>query len=219
MEKDFEKYSVFGIEPKPVRTLPIIVGSIVLLFIIVIVLSTKVFIENNQPRIDLLYVPSSAVVTLDGEMVGSGETVLSAGEHEIRIEKYGFDPENLTVKTNWGEVTPVHIVMTPNTDETKNWYAENEDDGRIAEGISGYIYDGEANRMIAEYPVLTKLPVFKEDFYIYQQACDEPICILVDTNEDYFEDAIRYFHEKLDDDIGKYRFVFYDYSNPFLGEG
>ena len=74
--------------------------------------------------------------------------------------------------------------------------------------------------MKKRYPILKKLPIYEEDFYIYQQGCDEPtLCILIDTNEDYYNAAINYFRKNLDSDVGKYRFIFYDYSNPFLGEG
>ena len=222
MEDNLEKHSLFGVKPEPTRTTPIIVGCVLLLFVVIIIIAIKAFIESNQPRIDLLYTPESAIVTLDGKVVESGEIVLPAGEHEIKAEKFGFESEELKVEVGWGEATPVHIVMAPNIEETEDWYIsdKNTEDGRTVEGITGYQYEEEADDMALLYPILKKLPVYEEDFYIYQQACDEPtLCILVDTNEDYYEAAIKYFREKLDSDIGEYRFIFYDYSNPFLGEG
>lgn len=219
MDNNLEKHKLFGIEPDPAKTIPIIVGCVALVFVIVIIVAIRAFIESNQPRIDLLYTPESAVVTLDGKIVESGEIVLPAGAHEIKAEKFGFESEEVTVEAEWGEATPVYIVMSPNTDESSDWYIKNEEDGRIVEGITGYRNESESDEMMQQYPILNKLPIYEDDFYIYHQACDEPICILIDTNEDYYDEAIKYFREELDDDIGKYRFVFYDYSNPFLGEG
>ena len=216
MEDGSEENMLFGIKPDSARTVPIIVGCVILVFVIVIILAVKSFIESNQPRISLLYTPKTAVVTVDGEIIGPGEKVLSAGTHEIKAEKYGFETETVTVDVEWGEAIPVQIVMTPNKDETNYWYATNAEDGRILERIMGYQYDGGSGDMTRRYPILKKLPLFEEDFYIYQQGCDEPtLCILIDTNEDYFDDAIEYFREKLDDDIGKYRFFFYDSSFYF----
>ena len=220
MEDDLAKNTFWGIRPDSARTAPIVVGGVILLFVAIIVISVKTFIEANRPRIDLLYAPESAVVLLDGKMVKSGEIVLSAGKHVIRAEKYGFEPEEMDIEVEWGEATPVHFVMTANMEEAKNWYETHTNDGRIADGIIGYRYDSESDEMMRRYPILAKLPIYEEDYYIYQQGCDEPtVCILIDTNEDYFNDAIKYFREELDDDVGNYRFVFYDYSNPFLGEG
>ena len=220
MDDNLEKNSIFGVKPDSARVVPIVVGCIVLLFAVIAVVVIKIVIESNQPRIDLLYTPESALVTLDGEIVESGEKVVSAGKHEIKAEKYGFEPESFTVEVGWGEATPVQIIMTPNKDETSDWYFENEKDGRIIEGISGHQYEAESDDMLLMYPILEKLPIYKDDFNIYQQGCDEPtLCILIDTNEDYYDDAIEYFRAELDDDLGEYRFIFYDYSNPFLGEG
>ena len=221
MEDDLEKNTFWGIRPDPAKTVPIVVGCGVLIFLVIIVVAIKTYIEANQPRIDLLYTPESAMVSLDGEAVAkSGEITLPAGKHEIRAEKYGFEPVEMTIEVGWGEATPVHIVMTPNTEEAKDWYTINENDGRIAEGVMGYRYNAGSDEMIRRYPILAKLPIYEEDFYIYQQGCEEfKVCILIDTNEDYFDDAIEYFRKELDDDLGKYRFIFYDYSNPFMGEG
>lgn len=220
MESNLEKNTFLGIQPDPTRTAPIVVGCVIMMFVIIVIVVIKTFIEANQPRIDLLYTPESAVVSLDGKMVESGEITLSAGKHEIKAEKYGFEPVEMMIEVGWGEVTPVHVAMRPNMEEAGNWYTFNTNDGRIAEGINGYGYNAQSDEMVRRYPILAKLPIYEEDFYIYQQGCDElTACILIDTNEDYFDDAIEFFREKLDDDLGKYRFIFYDYSNPFVGEG
>ena len=224
MEETQEKQKIFGvipvIRPDSKRTLPIIVGSVVIVLVIVIIISIKAFLENMQPRISLLYTPISAVVTVDGRLARSGEIALSAGTHEVKAEKYGFETETRMVEVEPGGATPVYIVMTPVMEETENWHTTHEEDGRIVEGISGYQYDAESESIMSQNPIVNKLPVVTNTFGIYQQGCDEStLCIYIDTYEGYYNTAIEYFRNNLDSDLGKYSFVFRNYSNPFLGEG
>ena len=223
MDNMHEKKKMFGFilegNPDSTKMWPMAVVGAVIMIIVVLVVFIKFFIENNQPRINLLYAPLSAVATMDGKAVDIGEIVLS-GKHEITVEKYGFESQTVEIEPGWGDATPVYIVLTPNMEETEDWYTTHEEDGRILEGINGYSYDAKVNDMIKQYPIIEQLPVIKQDYSFYQQACDEPtLCILVVAEEGYFGDAIDYFKKKLDSDVGKYRFIFSDYSNSFMGEG
>ena len=175
---------LFGIipimNPNPTRTVPIVVSCVVICFVIAIVAFVKFFIESNRPRIDLLYTPLSAVATVDGKVVKSGEILLSAGTHEVKVEKYGFESETRMVEVGNGGATSVHIILEPNMEETKDWYSTHEDDGRVIEGVVGHQYEDESQYMLDQYPILTKLPIKTKSFEIYQQGCDEvTVCILV----------------------------------------
>lgn len=221
--KDEENGKLFNvipiIQPDPARTMPIIVGIVVIIFVTVIALFIKSVVESSQPKINLVYAPTTALVTIDGKITQAGEIVLSPGAHEIKAEKFGFDSETVTVEAEPGKTKPVSIVLTPNREETGNWYNEHEEDGRVVDGAIGYEYDADSKEMLKDYPIIGQLPIINESFKIYQQGCDEPICVLIDADKSQYNAAIEYFREKLDSDIGKYRFVYTNYSNPFLGEG
>ena len=224
MDSSQDNKKLFGfipvVQPDSTRVVPIVAGCVALLFVVVIVIAVKTFIENRQPRIDLLYTPESAVVTLDGKLVEQGEIALSAGTHEIVVEKYGFETQVITVEAESGDTIPVHVILTPEIDDTSDWYKTHKDDGGIADGIVGYQYEAMTQEMMSQYPILNDLPVKKHGFGLYQQACEEDtLCIFVDGYKSFFDDAIDCFRDELDDDIGRYRFVFEDYYNPFLGEG
>lgn len=224
MEEYQDNKKLFGvipiIRPDSARIFPIVVGCIAVVFIVMIIIGIKIFIEQQQSRVDLLYTPTSAVVMLDGELVESGEIVVSPGTHEITAEKYGFEPQTITVEAEAGRTVSAHIVLVPNTDDASDWYYTHENDGKIVEGVVGYQSENEREEMMNRYPVLKKLPINKKEFKIYQQICDEEkMCILVDAYKENYGVAIDYFRDELDGDVGRYHFVFRNYFNPFLGEG
>lgn len=197
------------------------VGALALLIVGVFVYSIIfIIIAKNTATLDVYYTPLSATVTIDGKVVTQRENSVSPGQHEVRAEKYGFEPKTMTVNVAGGETSPVYIILQPNTEFTADWYAKHPDDSTMAEGITGYESDYESEKYYEKYPALSKLPIKQKDYSIYRQVCDiHEACIAVYAESNYREEALDYFREKVDSDVGQYYFIFMSYHNPFMGEG
>lgn len=199
----------------PILIVVVIVGAIG--FLAFLVYTT---INAVTATIDLKYTPVSAVATIDGEVYQAGEITVSPGFHEIKVNKYGFEEQAIAIDVPAGQTTNAYFILESNSDFTANWYATHSEDAIIAEGILGYNTDEDADDVFKKYPALSKLPVKTNYYSFFQTACDNyEVCILIQTDSAHRNEAIAYFRQEIDQDLGRYYFIFSDYHNPFMGEG
>lgn len=195
-----------------------IVAFLILVGIIYVVVHA--IVTMTKSAVDIYFTPLSATVTIDGNEVAQNENRVSPGQHEVRVEKFGFETETFVVDVQVGETVPVYVVLQPNIDFTMDWYLIHPEDSKMAEGITGYELEYRAKKHKEEYPNLSKLPVKQTNYSIYQQECEAyKVCIRIIADINYRDDAINYFKDKIDSDVGKYYFIITDYYNPFRGEG
>ena len=202
------------------RLAPLFFVSIIVFIFILFGFLIYASINRHFATVDLLFTPASSTVKIDGKTYAAGKFKLSPGSHQITIEKYGFTSIEETLELSSNQTTLAYYILTPNADFTQTWYKTNPDDARLAEGITSYLFDASSNNTLKKYPALSKLPVQQTNFSIYQSSCnDAEICIFIDAEPAHYESALTYFKSKIDSDIGRYHFIFKNYSNPFKGEG
>lgn len=190
-----------------------------LFFVTIFVLVTTSIAKLRYSTIELTYTPASAVVTIDGKQVSAGEVRISPGDHVILIEKYGFEPDGKTLTTYPGSSHVINLSLSSNNPATSNWYTYHPNDQKIGEGIGSYEFDHFSEELQKNYPFVKNLPVETANFSIYRSSCEGEVCFYIDADPKYRDEAIEYFKKNLNSDVGKFKFRFKNYSNPFLGEG
>ena len=195
-------------------------GVIGLLMALMVILIAVLGIRNIPPtRIVLNYAPESAVVKVNGKEVDNDVLDLGPGEYKIEVEKFGFESYSSTVTLDRFETETVYAILKPAMVLTENWYDKSSEDSATLDGEMSNAYDAMAKQMVEEFPVTKKLPVKSSDFNIYYGECGEGSCeIIIESESMKYNEAVQYFYRSLDNDLGKYRFVFINYGNQFQGE-
>lgn len=95
----------------------------------------------QPPVIILTYAPAGAVVTLDGKqivpvMLVGNRIGVDPGEHTLTVKMTGFDTYAKTFTLEDGDTLPVNAMLESNSEETKDYYSEHEEEGKVGEWIT-----------------------------------------------------------------------------------
>ena len=200
---------------------PLIIGLLFFGIAFVLVLFGVIiasFASSRSGTLVLNYSPASAVATINGKEYSAGEYSLPVGTYEVSVSKLGFETETETIIVSGNSKTPALFILNPNSEFTKNWYTTNKSDAMLADGIVGQMDEFSSAQTLAENPIIKKLPIKYTDFQIYSSSCDNSFCINIYAAPENREKALEYFIDNLDKNIGKYKIIFMDYTNPFTGD-
>lgn len=121
----------------------------------------------NEPAksstIQVEVVPSGTSVKLDGGGIKTGKINVTAANHMIVAEKSGFSPVRKSVSAKAGQTTYVGIVLQPDTDGTRSWYAQHPDDAHAAEGVGSHAADFLNQSVAQQNPLLAQMPIIYGD--------------------------------------------------------
>ena len=94
---------------------------------------------KKTATITIEYAPVSATAFINNKKA-SKDNKVEPGTYEVVIKKDGFrtNTQKVTVKNK--EIKTVLAVLSPNSDSTKDWYSNNEEDQNMAQ----YIFDSKA---------------------------------------------------------------------------
>lgn len=103
--------------------------------------------------------PEGTTVIIDNEKADTGENKVWAGKHTVTFKKDGFKEESRTLTTKSGESVYVGTALSSNSEKTKNWYTDNPNDQKLAEGISSHYFDYSTSAAHQENTLLQQLPL------------------------------------------------------------
>jgi hypothetical protein len=97
---------------------------------------------------------------LDGEEIDQGEHTLDEGSYEVTARFEGFENRTQTIVVKDNQESYVGLILNPNTEETNNWYVENPEENKIAEGVSSKSVDNDTETTLENTPLLQSLPIY-----------------------------------------------------------
>ena len=185
---------------------------IVLIIIVIAVVHSLI----NNATISIQVTPSSAKITLDGRSVSSGDIKVKPGTYTVSATKDGFEAQEVTVEAKANQVSSALLILTSNSEDTKNWYQEHEEDRLLLESISGTSFDHETNIMANKYPVINFIPYNGTTYDINYGTCENSdFCIMINALvPNGFNDATNYLRDHIQN-IGAYQYIYTDFENPF----
>ena len=190
-----------------------------MIVVLLVVAAINAIINIPPTRIFLNYTPSSATVTVNDVEVYESVLDLPPGDYEIEVKKYGFETYKTRVTLDRFETKTVFAILDSAMPYTEGWYERNPNDGAVADGEASHGYDDAVTEMVREYPIVEKLPVKRPAFSIYYGVCGDGSCeIVIESEQMRYNDALQYFYNNLDMDLGKYHFTVINYGNQFQGE-
>ena len=104
-------------------------------------------------------VPQSASINLDGHNAHAGKLAIASGNHTVTVSKLGFDSVTRHIATEPAQTAYIGIALQPNVPGTQNWYTNNPNDERLAEGIGSHEADYENRTANHNNPFLNQLPL------------------------------------------------------------
>lgn len=139
----------------------------VILVFVVVWLITRDEGAVKDSRLVVVSVPNDLTLTLDGDEINPvGESAVAAGEHTLKASRQGFASETRSVRIGSQESLNVGFYLEANSPEGKEWYRQHPDQAREAEGARSREYDELNKRLLAKYPIISRLPVVGPRFRI-----------------------------------------------------
>ena len=129
---------------------------------------------KQTATIKVMVAPASASAKLNGKDIKNGTHTVQPGKYTLVITKPGFASQTKTQDVAANSTVFLGGALESNSPSTANWYQENPDDQRLAEGVNGAASDASSQNATYQTPIVNKLPVtlgagnygFKIDFGI-----------------------------------------------------
>ena len=186
------------------KHLVLIIIFSVLIFITLILFIVALSLKDTT-EVEIRIAPSSATVTIDGKEYQNGTFRISSGNHQVKIEKAGFEAKEFSFNT--AETTKVYSYLIE-TDGSYNWYLNHQDDALLLTSIGDYESHLKSASYAKKYPISTILPIIYANYdeaYNYTEyridggefpGCNSDFCIkITDTTGGNYDAAIQKLKE------------------------
>lgn len=137
-------------------------------------------------------VPNDPTVTIDGDKVTSnGKVGVTPGKHTVKAKRSGFDDKSIDVDVKTGETKTVQFLMTPNSDEGRQWLRDHPNEAYQFEGAQGKEFDQTSATITADNPLIAHLPEIHPTWRVdYGQSQKQPdnekaVAIIITYGNDY----------------------------------
>ena len=171
-------------------------GGLLILTIILFVTALSI---KNTTEIELRIAPISATVLIDGKPYQNGKFRIESGEHQLHIEKTGFNTKDYSFNTD--TTTKIFDYLTE-TNGGFSWYLDHEEDAILLTSIGDYKSSLLANSYNSKNPIISALPIIYAHYdqnYNYTEYridggtftdCDSDFCLkITDTTGGNLENA------------------------------
>ena len=167
-------------------------------------------------------VPGEAILTANGERIGSGTAYLAPGEYEIEAKRDGFADYKAPLTIHSPNTAVIDIALTPVSEEAKKWAKEHQELYFAYEGRTGERANAKGEEFSERNPIVSRLP-FENFLYAIGYRADpddssgNSIILEINATSGYRRAALKKIHE-LGYDPTNYKINFIDYESPFENE-
>lgn len=175
---------------------------------------------QGKVAVEIIAVPSDAILTLNGEKVSNGTVYLKAGEYTIKATKNGYADFSSAASVVDGVSDQIIAApLTPESDEAEKWASEHQDDYLNLEGRAGESAQKQGEEFQEKNPIVKRLPSNSLLYSIgYKADTSDPtgnsIIIEIDAEEGYRQAAI-YQISQWGYNPADFKINFRNYKNPF----
>lgn len=158
---------------------PVVCGVVLVDFLIIVVMVVMgINKATRTATVDILTVPSTAKVRIDGGEYGNGAYMVHPGDYEVMVEAEGFATKTVSVSARADEISKIWVYLVP--EEGFEWYALRDNYGEFEELAK--MVDVSRNITTDQDMVAAE---FVEEYKIEVQRVDEvlPINIYEYNNE------------------------------------
>lgn len=155
------------------------VGFLLVAIFIVIIIFIVARVRTIGANLDIFVAPGNAKVYIDGQKSGDGRRKVSIGEHEIKVERDGYETSTQQVTAS-DELLQIAVALTPVSDKAKQEASKNQKAYSRAEELGGIQSQQEGQSVFDQYPLLARLP-YDTGFYSINYAKDTS-----DNDESYY---------------------------------
>ncbi len=201
----------------PIKKILVIVGAIIAFLVVYIVALQAV--SAGKYDIQVLSLPSDAIIEVEGQSVKSGESLkLVNGEYSYKATRDGFD-ETTGRFFVADKSDRVFIAMNPNSEAGEQWLEDNDEYVHSYEELVGSTMNEEGAEQEAAYPILDELPIITDEYTIgYIADPSDPtgkaVIVTINADDGYRQVALDRLRET-GYPLGDYVFHFYNHEDPF----
>lgn len=159
-----------------------------ILVITIAILATIIFFTINHflnldktAEIQILVAPSDAIVTIDGKIYKTNETIkIIPGTYDVKIDKTGFISYHNSLEAKANEITYLYEYLNEEN-ENGTFYKDNEKESNIAQKISDFKADKFHENYTGTDPIwgITPYYSYKEGIKITAEKVNEKVKINV----------------------------------------
>lgn len=110
--------------------------------------------------------PMDSTIKIDGRSVSASTYRVKPGTHVVSVSRPGFAAESKSFSPQKGEVLYAGFVLVSNSSSTASWYQAHSADQRLAEKISGRLFQQSSTAQIQKLPLIKSLPLIDQEFRI-----------------------------------------------------
>lgn len=154
--------------------------------LIILTLVSWGFYKNQQldARLTIEVAPADSTISINDQVVESGEHRLRHGTVNVVIGREGFDEQNQSIVIDSGQSEYLGVILSPQP-AFEDWYATHPSDQKLAEGISSKTFDAQSQKTTAQNPLVKQLPyvdptgIFRVDYGPSQKYPNDPAKIMI----------------------------------------
>ena len=147
------------------RRLFLLAGLLVIVVGFVVWQSINSSKYSSSIRIEVAPTKGSKIL-INGKGIREGITKVSPGKYLIEFSHPGFNSESREVHVGEKENYYVGAALQSISDKTVNWYSDNPDDAKKAEGISSGNFDQLNKNRLKKLPLIEQLPLIDLNYRI-----------------------------------------------------
>jgi hypothetical protein len=166
------------------RKITMIVLIIAAALILGVVVYQVVYNIRYSANLNLAVAPNDAVILLNDKQIKNENQKIKPGEYTLKIEREGFNPQEMAFNVEKGGTFDVLIALLP-TDDNSEWYRNNPKDAIIYDGVITHEQEEAMREAFASDPLVSLLPYTEDSHgltYIIESSYNEGIALLIRFN-------------------------------------
>ncbi len=122
--------------------------------------------RSGKTAVSIQKMPRDTLVTVNGARARGSTLYLHPGTYEIKGERTGFEPYTytITIANNQSNPDPLFFVLTPQSDEAREFVDQHQREYLAIERASQESYQKQSDQLREKYPIIDHLP-YRSDFY------------------------------------------------------
>jgi hypothetical protein len=159
-----------------------------------------IFYSVYSARLTLKIAPNDAVITMDGKRIKNEDQRIKPGDHMLRVEREGFEPQEKTFSVAKGETADILMALIPSGGDYQ-WYRDHPKDGMIWDGVATREQDAAMEEARNNHLILSRLPYTDDSnglLYIIEGSYNDGLEFLVRLNTCAETSAVLYRDKALD---------------------
>jgi len=163
-----------------------IYGLVAVIIVAIIGFSVTSVVRTAGPQATIIteVTPSDATIVINNTTVTEGEISVSPGNYNVEIKRDGFNTQTRSLTVKEDETAKVAVSLDPSGPEASQYYQNNPEEARKAEGIGGQISVSRGEAKIQETPIIRQLPrveagKYRIDYGISTEQPDNPDAVAI----------------------------------------